>query len=367
MKILVDGMPRGKGGIGSLLLNFAVYSKQLPPEKSIEFNFLISKHSAYQSDLERLGCKYFVVPSITSVRDYSNAIKGIFRENKYDFLWLNNTSKVNRILPVYAAKEGAKLITHPHGVGDEEQGIKKKLFNILNKLNHSTYMRLVKLPLACSVEAARCYYRGAKDIFEKSLVIKNGIFVDRFAYSEENRNSIRSQLQLKDGDVVLGTVGRLTAVKNYMFILSLLENLPSNYRCIILGEGEDREKLEQSAEEKGLKDRFLLLGQKENVNEYLSAFDIFVLPSLHEGMPYAVIEAQASGLPCLVSDTVSSEVRLTDLVNFAELNNVQAWMDKILEIQLCDENRAVYANEISEKGYSIEKSYDIFFNAVSKL
>ena len=106
---------------------------------------------------------------------------------------------------------------------------------------------------------------------------------------------------------------------------------------------------------------------QENVNEYLSAFDIFVLPSLHEGMPYAVIEAQASGMPCLVSDTVSSEVRLTDLVNFAELNNVQAWMDKILEIQLCDENRSIYANEISEKGYSIEKSYDIFYNAVSKL
>ena len=364
MKILVDGMSRDKGGIGSLLLNFAIYSKQVPVDQQIQFTFLLPSCSEYQQDLEKLGDRYYTVPSITRMSSYRKVIKKVFQEDTYDYLWLNNTSKVNRFLPVYASKMGAKLITHPHGVAGEEQGIKKLIFSFVNWFNYPVYMQLMKLPFACSEEAARTYYRN-EDILRNATVINNGIFVDKFRYSRHNRKSIREVLSIQDGDVVLGTMGRLSAVKNHGFLISLLTELPVNYRCIILGSGEDRDALEQMAAEKGVQDRLLLAGQVENVHEYLSAFDIFVMPSLHEGMPYAVIEAQAAGLPCVVSHTVSNEVRLSDLVAFAELNSLDDWKKHILSAQTKTEERSQYADVIRKSGYSIEESYSTFWKTVA--
>ena len=363
MKILVDGMSKDKGGIGSLLLNFAIYNKQLPEEQAVCFEFLLPENSDYQEPLRKLGYKYYTVSPITKVFAYQQIIRQIFSKHQYDFLWLNNTSKVNCILPLCAAKAGAKLITHPHGVSDEETGLKKVFFRVLNSLNLPIYKRLMRVPMACSQEAARCYYWD-ETIVRKTTVIKNGIFVDRFAFSQETRKKVRLALGIQEDEIVIGTVGRLTAVKNYPFLISLLSSLPPNYRCVILGEGEERENLSQLAAQRGVENRLLLAGLVENVQEYLCAFDLFVMPSLHEGLPYAAIEAQASGLPCIVSDTVSEEVALTDLVFFEALNQENPWRARILSIACDPSRRNLYSQKIRESGYSIEKSFEEFMVGV---
>lgn len=364
MRVLVDGMPKVKGGIGSLLLNFAVYSKQSSDENEVEFEFLLPESSEYQKDLDKLGCNYYFVPSIMDVANYKFAIKKVFQEKKYDYLWINNTSKVNRFLPVYAAKQGTELILHPHGVDDEEQGIKKQVFRFLNKINYSKYLQLMKYPFACSEAAARSYYQD-ESIVRQTTIINNGIFADKFTFSKKKREDIRAKLSVKKDDVIIGTVGRLSPVKNHLFLVDLLTILPDNYLCVILGDGEERANLETMAKDNGVNERLLLLGQVENVNEYLNAFDVFVLPSLHEGMPYAVIEAQASGLPCVVSNTVSREVGLSDLVVFAKLNDKIEWMDKILEIGSGTEGRKRYSSVIKDSGYSIEESYASFLRTIA--
>ncbi len=361
MKILVDGMSVHKGGIGSLLLNFARYNRL--HSNALEFHFLVPEGSENLETLLEMGYRCYIVPSITQVMAYRRVIQQAFKENRYDYLWLNNTSKANALLPVYAVKKGARLITHPHGVSNEEQGIKRMIFDLLDKLNHQRYLKRVSLPFACSYKAAERYYRGS-DLLERVTVINNGILVDHFAFQKEPRLAIRKELGIKEDEVVLGAIGRLSEVKNFGFLIDLVCRLPDRYRCVILGEGPERTSLLTMAETAGLGGRFILAGQVDNVAEYLCAFDLFLMPSLHEGMPFAVIEAQASGLPCILSDTISKECAVSDLVQFAALNDATAWEAAVQKISTGPEERGQYADVIRRSGYSIEESYAVFKKAL---
>lgn len=357
MRVLVDGIPKSKGGIGSLLINFARLNADA--QEPLQFDYLVPEESDYQHELEMLGSECFVVPSITSVLSYRKAIISVFKKHHYDYLWMNNTSKVNRFLPLYAKRNGTKIITHPHGVSGEEKGIKALIFQLLNLINYDAYMRVMDIPFTCSVRAAQVYYHNP-DVERKAIIINNGIRTEQYKFSPEARARIRAALSVGEDQIVLGTVGRLSAVKNQSFLISLLTCLPPKYCCVVLGSGEDREKLLHMSQEAGVADRFLMPGEVDRVYEYLCAFDVFLLPSLHEGMPFAMIEAQASGLPCIVSHTVSREVQLTELVQFGMLNDLVDWKEKICGLKLYDMPRVKFADLIKGKGYSVEESYSTF-------
>lgn len=364
MKILVDGMPRTVGGIGSLILNIAETARNR--NDNIDFDFIIAERSAYVPMLEEKGYKYFVVPSVSDVKEYKKSITKIFAENKYDYLWFNNTSKVNIFLPEIAKNVGhAKVIAHPHGVDFEEKGIKKCIFKFLDRLNEKKMFSIIDVPFACSSQAAAVYYKNSADLKTKATVIQNGISVSKFRFSEENRKKIREECQCGADDVLLGAVGRLTKVKNYPFIIELLTDLPVNYKLIIIGEGEDNESLNDLIKEKGIENRCSLLGKRNNVDAYLSAMDFFLMPSFNEGMPYSIIEAQTNGLRCVVSDTLSKELQITDLVRYASLDNKKEWIDAVTSNDLRNE-RDKYENIIRESGYSIEDSYDLFKKKISE-
>jgi len=358
MKILVDGMPRSVGGIGSLILNMAEISRER--KDAVEFVFLISDYSDYISILEKNGYRYFIVPRVKDVKQYKEFIGNIFTNNYFDYLWFNNTSKVNIILPEMAKRlGGAKIITHPHGVDFEEKGIKKILFKVLDRINENRMYALIDIPFACSEQAADVYYRNKVELRKKAIIIKNGILVSKFQYSEKSRKNIRADLQCENSDVLLGAVGRLTHVKNYPFIIHMLKDMNDKYKLIIVGEGEEQSQLTKLIREGGLESRCFLLGRKSNVNEYLSAMDYFLLPSLHEGMPYSIIEAQASGVKCIVSDTLSKEVDVTGLVEFVSIKDNEAWRMTI-EKKSPNFDRYKYMDIIKKSGYSIEDSYELF-------
>ncbi len=363
MRIIVDGMPRTVGGIGSLLLNIAEVAKKRNDD--VRFDFIISDHSAYIPILEEKGLKYYIAPRFKEIKKYKEFISDIFRSQQYDFLWFNNTSKVNIVLPEIARQVGkAKIITHTHGVDTEEKGVKRFIFKALDLLNERKLLSLVDVPFACSEEAANVYYRHSKKLREKCKIIRNGIFTSHFAFSAENRERIRKELKIDNRSLLLGAVGRLTKVKNYPFIIDLMKDLPDSYKLIIIGEGEDYTALNEQITGSGLSERCFLLGKKSNVNEYLSAMDYFLMPSFNEGMPFSIVEAQANGLPCVVSDTLSKEVAITDLVTFASIEDTAAWKKCVKSY---DENmidRGVYTEHIKRSGYSIEESYDVFMNAL---
>lgn len=363
MKILVDGMPRTVGGIGSLIMNIAEVARNRNDD--IVFEYLISDHSAYVSVLEEKGYKYYVTPRVKDVNKYKAFVTDVFRNNKYNYLWFNNTSKVNILLPQIAKQVGgARLITHPHGVDFEEKGIKKCLFRFLDKYHERKMFSMIDVPLACSEQAADVYYKGNPELRKNVKIIRNGIFTSKFRFSTSCRSKIRTELGLTEDDVLLGAVGRLTRVKNYSFLIELINDLPDNYKLIILGEGEDQERLQNQILNNGCENRCRLLGKKENINEYLSGMDYFLMPSFNEGMPYSIIEAQASGLRCVVSSTLSREVAITDLVEYAPINNKMAWIENLKDFPK-GIDRLAYSEWIKASGFSIEDTYDVFVDSVS--
>ena len=366
MKILVDGMPRTRGGIGSLILNMAEYSKTHLSSDILTFEFIIAGKSGYLPLLDQKGYRYYLAPPVRSILKYRRFLQDLFENNKYDYLWFNNTSKVNLLLPTYAKKKGVKLITHPHGVDIEEKGIKRAVFLTLNRLNRGSMFSLVDHPFACSEEAADVYYAGSPALRERAVIIRNGIDTDAFSFDLTTRKRVRGELGVQDDEVLLGAVGRLTRVKNYPFIIHLLKQMDPRFKLILLGDGEDRAFLEELIETEGLMSRCFLLGARENVRDYLFAMDIFLMPSFNEGMPYSIIEAQCSGLPCVVSDTLSAEMKITELVRFVSIEDSLEWKNAVSEAAALSAEviRNQYREKVQAAGYGIERTFSLFTRAI---
>ena len=265
------------------------------------------------------GGKFIGISVKRCKNPHKQNIQMIFNQNDYEYVWINNTSKINIDLPRIAKKHGAKIIVHSHGVATEAKGLKKIIFSIIEKVNTREYCRLIDIPFACSQASAKFFYPA--DLLKKCKVVSNGIETEKFLFNEKERIRIRRELGIKNNDILIGAVGRLTTVKNYAFLADLLPELPDKYKVIILGDGEDEAYLKNIIDKHNIGDRFFLLGKKQNISAYLSAMDIFAMPSLNEGMPFSLIEAQASGLRCVVSTGVSQEAKIIDYISFANCNN----------------------------------------------
>lgn len=361
MRILVDGMPRTMGGIGSLILNLADYSRECGDGDIFQFDFIIAGRSGYLPILDEKKYKYHIAPPVHEIREYRKFLMTLFEENHFDVLWFNNTSKVNIVLPIIAKKHGTKVISHPHGVDIEEKGLKRYIFKLLNKANEKKMFSLIDIPFACSEEAADVYYINSK-LRDDVIVIKNGVNTKNFVFDNEKRREIREDLKVSDSEVLLGAVGRLTDVKNYPFIISMMEKLDTRFKLIIMGDGEEKNSLQKYIDDRKLTNRCRLLGSKRNVADYLSAMDLFLLPSINEGMPYSVIEAQCEGLPCVVSNSLTREIAITDLVKYVSTSDTEQWAKAVEDTtKIIDRGR--YRERVIKAGYSIENAYSMFKHA----
>ena len=165
---------------------------------------------------------------------------------------------------------------------------------------------------------------------------------------------------------MLGHAGHLAPVKNQAFLIRLMPELLKRRpetKLLLLGEGDDRPMLEALVRELALEQSVLLPGSVSNVNEYLNALDLFLFPSLYEGMPLSILEAQANGLPCLLSDRVPRDVFLTDLPRALPLEAPSAWIDAALEARR-DDRPARYADQLAAQGFDVasmtEALYQIY-------
>ena len=364
-RILVSGLSVDIGGIGALLTNMVSCNKQIGNSKDVVFDFLVPHKSEYLSFLEKENYTYYEVPSLTHIISYILILKNIFRKNHYDYIWINNTSKVDLFLPLLAKRMGkAKVIQHSHGVECEEKGIKRLIFKLCEFLWGRAYENLIDVPLACSELSADFFYTKSS-LRNSCLVLHNGIFLEKFKYNEKARSDTRGMLGIDSSEIILlGAVGRLTRVKNYSFLIELMSLLPQNYYCVIVGEGEDEDLLKGQIRELKLEDRVKLLGKRNDIPDLLCAMDLFVMPSLYEGLPFSIIEAQASGLRCLVSDGISEEANLFGNVTCINLSEIIDWKKQCLKT--LDNIDRIQCNMcVKQSGYSIEESYESFIQAIN--
>ena len=203
---------------------------------------------------------------------------------------------------------------------------------------------------------------AGKWLFEDKpfVVLNNGRNLERFRFQEDVRRSVREEYGLSDS-LTIGHVGGFVPQKNHDFLLKIYEALlkrKPDVSLFMIGDGARREEIEKKAQELGIKDKIRFTGNTDRMTELLQAMDVMVLPSLFEGFPLVSIEWQAAGLPCIISDTITKECAVTDLVNFLSLDEkADIWAERLLQISKHN-NRPVQSSNactvIRQKGFDIK-------------
>lgn len=262
--------------------------------------------------------------------------RALFKNNRFDVVH-NNFPEY--LLPLYFAKKSNVSLRILHTHNDY-----RRLTEILSPLKRKVYRSIIDLNIrknsnmliGCGETAFRNTF-GLEPSESKHIILNNAVDLARFAYDEETRKRIRTELGIGK-ECVVGHVGRYEdlAQKNQPFVLDVFENFiqkkPDSI-LLMIGEGKYREYVTKLAKDKGIRDRVVFTGAITNVNEYLQAMDYFVFPSLHEGLGISVVEAQASGLPCIVSKNVPKEACLTDKCRQIDLNKgAEYWADELIDM-----------------------------------
>lgn len=208
--------------------------------------------------------------------------------------------------------------------------------------------------VACGPEAG-AYLYGKRNFSKRGIILNNAIDVNRYKYNEKDRKQIRAEFGIEDC-IVMGHVGRLNYVKNHKFLLDVfyeLQKLKQKSKLLIVGDGEEKDNIIKKAENMGIKDNVIIAGVRRDVEKLLSAMDVFVFPSLYEGLPVTLIEAQATKLPCLISDSVSRYAKQNSNVEYISLNKApKEWAEKAL--QLVKEDRRTVDTSKLMKDYDIK-------------
>lgn len=252
-------------------------------------------------------------------------------------------------------KLGCKhLISHSHSTNsNRKENLKTRIYEVLMKWIIRTTATDY---LACG-EGAGEYLYGKKHFEEKGIIIYNGVDFVANSFKADIRQQVRQELHV-ESDFVIGHVARLTELKNHKFVLRILkELLKVNSRCkyIIVGDGPYRENIQKEIDRLDLQEKVFLLGNRNDVHRLQNAFDVVVFPSLFEGVPVALVEAQINGIPCIISESVSKEVRLAKETEFLSLElDEKIWASKVAEI-FNVERRDNQLLEIGQE-YDIRKS-----------
>ena len=274
------------------------------------------------------------------------------RKHHYDVIHIHSGSiSVLAIMSSVADKAGVKrVIVHSH-VGGEKDSLKHRLLRFCASLPMRCH---VDVYCACSAIAAEWKYEPVYS--EKALIIKNGIDILRFAFDAGKREQIRRTLGFGEKTFVLGNAGRFSRQKNQAFLINIFAEVvkkEQDSRLLLAGDGEEMDRIRVLVKQKGLEEKVVFTGSVTDVENYLQAMDVFLLPSLYEGLPIAAVEAQCSGLPVLFSDTVTREAGITGSTVYLSLKDSAAsWADAALSFR--GYRRTDQSQQVQNAGFDIQ-------------
>lgn len=328
-----------KGGTFAAL----VEEKSDPPVRKKQF---------YEDEIRALGGHIYALPKfrVYNYFTYRKAVQAFFAAHReFRVVQGHMTSTAGIYLPV--AKKAGVPVTVAHarnaGVVKGPKGLATKFFRrgLAKKADHC---------FACSAPAGEDVFGRAAMAAGEVKIIHNAIDVSRFAYNEKVREEMRVQLGLAD-NLVLGHVGRFDYQKNHPYLLEVFAAVCRERHdavLLLLGDGASRPAMEERCRELGIADRVKFLGNRKDAERYYQAMDVFLLPSFFEGLPGVLVEAQAAGLPCIVSDTVTDEAQATDLVTYLSIETApEVWAEEILK--RADGVRRDTAGELKEAGFDV--------------
>jgi glycosyltransferase involved in cell wall biosynthesis len=353
-KVLIFGMTENPGGVEAFLMN---YYRKMDRDK-LQFDFLCNSYEpvAYEDELLAMGGHTYHFPARSKKPfKYYKKLNQFFalHAKEYDAIWVNVCSLANIDYLKMAKKYGiSRRIIHSHN----SQNMDSRLRGILHQLNKRQISRYATDYWACSADAAKWFY--PEGILEKAEIIHNAIDVDKMAYDSKKRELLRREIGCEDS-LVIGNVGRLHFQKNQTFLLDIFAEVLALEPCadlVLVGQGEDLENLKEKAHSLGITEHVHFMGVQYDVAGWLSAFDLFLFPSLFEGLSVVALEAQANGLPVLASSgVIPEEVRMNENFQFFSLErSAKEWAKKVLEMRACGRLEAA-----DVKDNFIREGYDI--------
>lgn len=357
IKVLHFELEAVTGGIESFLYN--VYS--VIDRNKIQFDFVTTvEKPALAKPLKELGGKIFTVSSLKNPYKYIKDINSILKNGNYDIVHLHKNSAAN-ILPVYVIKKykNIKIIVHSHNTRPSCG----KITYLLHYLNRGILWKNSDIHLACSKIAGNWLYGESKEF----KVIKNGILAEKYKFKKENQKECRCRLGIPDNATVIGNVGRFSIQKNQKRLLEIFKciyEIDKNVYLIMIGEGEEKANIKTKIKTNKFKDNIRCLGNQTDINKFMAAMDIFIMPSLYEGLPIVAVEAQASGLIVWLADTISSETEISRGVRWFCLENDNQNIAKKVLIQgknNCEE-RVKQNQEVINNGFDVKSTSDYLGN-----
>lgn len=354
-----------RAGIETMLMN---YYRHIDRSK-VQFDFLCNKTKpgAYDEEIKQLGGRIFHSPGLNPIKffKYKKYMTELFKTNPDIKIMHSHNGELayQSLYGAYKNNIGVR-ICHAHNT-QIEKNLKKPL-----KLLYKTQLKKVANNYwGCGTDAVRFYFGDEIVKQKKYFILHNAIDVDRFVYNEETRKKIRKELSIEN-KFVIGNVGRFMEQKNHAFILKVFNEIlkiNKDAYLLLLGDGELLEEIRKKSEEMNISQNIKFLGNVSNTNEIYQAMDVFLLPSLFEGLPVVGIEAQAAGLMCFFSDVITDEVKITDSVKYLKLEDGEKkWAEEILKHQTY--NRKNMREEVIRAGYSIHeeaaKLQQIYLNFV---
>jgi len=324
--------------------------------EKVQFDFLVhtEKEGQYSEEIRRLGGRIYSIPrfKMINILSYQKALRKFFREHdEFAAVHGHMTSTAAIYLPI--AKKAGIPMTIAHA---RSAGVDKGIKGLATKIIRYPLKYRADYCFTCSAEAAEAVY-GRKWIKKGNVwTIPNAIDTQRFVYNPVVREQVRRELGITD-KFVIGHVGRFGFMKNHAFLIDVFAELckmRDDAALALIGKGELEEEIREKVSTLGLADKVLFLGNRFDVERYYQAFDYFVFPSTFEGLPGSVVEAQAAGLHCLVSDQVTREVALTELVTYKSIEEPAAnWAGEIMRNAKAALERKDMRAAIAEKDFDV--------------
>jgi glycosyltransferase involved in cell wall biosynthesis len=344
-----------RGGAETMVMNLYRFIDK----SKIQFDFIVhtTDKCDYDDEIHELGGKIYHIPRYTGKNHYlyKKVWRNFFQKHpEYQIIHGHMRSTASIYLRI-AKQYGLTTIAHSHSTSSGT-GFSAIVKNLLQY----PIRYIADYLFACSYNAGMWLFGKKACQKDNFFIVNNAIDTKKFIYDKNKREKKRKEFRIEDKFVV-GHVGRFHTSKNHQFIVDIFKEVHdrnSNTVLVLVGDGELRQSIENKVQELGLENSVIFTGVRSDIPEIFQAFDVFVLPSLYEGLGMVAIEAQATGLPCIVADTIPKEAFVTDLIHVLSLKESKNhWVNKILELAESSNKKRINTYEqIKLRGYDIKET-----------
>ena len=353
IRILCIVSSMNAGGAETFLMK--IYRRLDKSAYQMDFCVNTEEEGFYDAEIISMGGRIYHIPSKSKdIFKFSKQLHDIVCDNGYNNV-MRITSNAMGFYDLHVAKKAGAMNCIARSSNSSDGGsLKTKSAHLLGKL---LYKKSVDIEIAPS-DLAAIYTFGEKDYRSgKVNILHNGVDFNEYKFSGEARKKMRAELEIDDGCFLMGHIGRFSAQKNHGFLIDVFRGVLDRYpntRLLLVGEGKLEDEIKNKCKKYGIDERVIFAGVRKDIPNILSAMDLFVFPSLYEGMPNVLIEAQASGLKCLISDRITKDVLISDFVDMLSVDDPAAWVDETVSCISSHDS----ATDLREK-VALPSEYDI--------